>query len=85
MVTKFVLNTVLQHVGLSWIIETNQKLEYYIYKHNPDWLTNSTWYNTSICTKLHRTVFENKLEMQELTDIFLQVLLIKTRKKAIIC
>ena len=27
-------------------------------KHNPYWLTNGPWYNTSICTKLHRTVFE---------------------------
>ena len=32
MVTKFVLNSVLHHVGLSWIIETNQQLEYYIYE-----------------------------------------------------
>ena len=30
MVTKFVLNSVLQHVGLSQIIETNKKVDYYI-------------------------------------------------------
>ena len=59
MVTKFVLNTVLQHIGLSWIIESNQKFEYDIDKHNTYWLTNGPWYNTSICTKLHGTVFEN--------------------------
>ena len=39
MVTKFLLNSVLHHVGLSWIIETNQLLELDIYKHNPYWIT----------------------------------------------
>ena len=58
MITKFLLNTVLYHVGLSWTIETNQKLEYDIYEHNIDWLTNGPWYNISICTKLNGTVFE---------------------------
>ena len=38
MVNKFVLNTVLQHVDLSWIIESNQQLEYDIDKDNTDWL-----------------------------------------------
>ena len=59
MVTKFVLNSVSQHVGLSWIIETNQQLEYDIYKHNPNWITDGPWYNTYICTKFHGTVLEN--------------------------
>ena len=31
-VTKFAMNSVLHHVGLSWIFETNQKLEYNIDK-----------------------------------------------------
>ena len=59
MVTKFVLNTLLQNVGFSWIIETKQRLEYDIYEHNSDLLTNGPWYNTSIFFKLHGTVFEN--------------------------
>ena len=58
MITKFVLNTVLHHVGMSWIIETIQQLEYDIYKDNPDWITYGTWYNTSIFTKLHGRVFK---------------------------
>ena len=58
MVTEYVLNKLLQHVGLSWIIESNQKLEYNIGEHNPDWLINSPWYNTHIWTKLHGTVLE---------------------------
>ena len=43
---------------LSWIIESNQQLEYDIDKHNPYWLTNDPSYNISICTKLHGTVFK---------------------------
>ena len=58
MITKFLLNIVLQNVFMSWIIETNQKLKYDIDKHNLDWTTRGLWYNTSICKKLHGTVFE---------------------------
>ena len=31
-INKFVLNKMLHHVGMSWIIETNQQLEYDIDK-----------------------------------------------------
>ena len=27
----------------------NQRFEYIIYKHNPDWITGGPLYNTSIC------------------------------------
>ena len=57
-ITSFVLNTVLQNVGMSWIIETNQHLDYYMDKHGPNWTTGGPWYNTSICEKLHGEVFE---------------------------
>ena len=33
-IASFVLNTVLNHVGMSWIIETNKHLEYDMDKHN---------------------------------------------------
>ena len=52
------LNTVLHNVCMLWIIETNQNLEYDRDKHNSDWMTGGTWYNISICKKLHRKVFE---------------------------
>ena len=48
---------------LSWIIETNQQLEYDIEKHNPDWITGGPWYNTSICKKLHGKCLNHLLEM----------------------
>ena len=36
MIANFLLNKVLDHVGLLWIIGTNQQLKYDIDKHNPD-------------------------------------------------
>ena len=52
------LNKVLHHVVMSWIIETNLHLEYDIDKHNPDWITCGPWYNTSTCKKIHGIAFE---------------------------
>ena len=57
-ITPFVFNTVLQNVGISWIIETNKHLEYDMDKHNSDCITGGTWYNTFLCKKLHGKVFE---------------------------
>ena len=57
-ITTFVLNTMLHHFGMLWIIETHEKLKYDIEKHNPEWMTCGTWYNTSICNKLHGNMFE---------------------------
>ena len=33
-ITLFVLNVVLHHVGMLWIIETHEQLKYDMYKHN---------------------------------------------------
>ena len=52
------LNTVLHHVGMLWIIETHEQLKYDLDKHNSDWMTGGPWYNTSICKKLHGNLFE---------------------------
>ena len=57
--TQFLLNTMLHHVGISWIIETYQQLKYYIDRNNPYWITGGTWYNTYICKKIHGAVFED--------------------------
>ena len=58
MITKFVLNTVLYRVGLSWIISSNKQIKYDIKENNrPDWFNKSLLYNTSICYKLHGTMF----------------------------
>ena len=39
MIAKFVLNSVLYHVGFSWIISSNKQIKYDIEENNhPDWL-----------------------------------------------
>ena len=60
MITKFVLNTILHHVGMLWIICSNREMKYKIDKINhPDWLNKGTWYNISICSRLHVSMFED--------------------------
>ena len=48
-ITSFVLNTVLRHVSMSWIFETNKQLDYDMDKHNSDWIKGGPCYNIYIC------------------------------------
>ena len=57
-ITTFLLNTMLHHVHMLWIIENNEELKYDMDIQNSDWLTGGTWYNTFICKKLHAKLFE---------------------------
>ena len=66
-ITTFVLNTMLHHVGMLWIIETHEKLQYYMDKHNSEWMKGGPWYKTSIFKKLHGKVFEGFIR-NERTD-----------------
>ena len=52
-ITTFVLNTMLHHVGMLLISENHEQLKYDTDIHNSDWMTGSLWYNTYICNKLH--------------------------------
>ena len=57
-ITKFVLNSILHHVVMSWIIRSNQEMKYEMDKNNhQDWLNRGPWYNTSICLKLYGSIF----------------------------
>ena len=59
LITKLVLNTILHHVGMSWIIRSNKEMNYEIDENNHQNLLNKgPWYNTSICSKLHGSRFE---------------------------
>ena len=59
-ITKFVLNAILHHVGMSWIISPNKEMNYEMDEnHHQDWLNKGPWYNTSICSKLHGSSFED--------------------------
>ena len=57
-ITTFVLNTILHHVCMLWIIEIHEQLQHDIDKHNSEWMTGGPWYNTYICKKLNGNVFE---------------------------
>ena len=48
-ITSFLFNTFLHHVGMSGIIETHEQLKCYMDKHNLDWIIGGLWYNTYIC------------------------------------
>ena len=59
-ITKFVLNAILNHVGMSWIICFNKEMKYEIYESNNQyWLNKGPGYNTAICSRLHGSLFEN--------------------------
>ena len=60
-ITKFVLNAMLHHVGMSWIISSNKEMDYdqYTNSNHLDWFNTGPWYNKNICSKLHGIKFED--------------------------
>ena len=76
------LNTLLHHVGISWIIETHEQLKYDTEKNDPDWITGGTWYNTSICKNYAEQCLKSLLKMQELIDIISCTLLMQMRRSS---
>ena len=48
----------LHHVGMIWMIENHEDLKYDMELQNSDWMIGGPWYNTYICNKLHRKLFE---------------------------
>ena len=60
-ITNFVLNEMLHRVVMSWIIISNQEMEYEMNTkiNHLDWLNKGPWYNKNICSKLHGIKFED--------------------------
>ena len=79
-ITTFLLNTMLHHVGMLCIIETHEQLQYDMEEQNLEWMTVGQWYNTSTCKKLHGILLRVLLQMQELTDMISCVLLMHIKK-----
>ena len=70
MITKFVLNAIFHHVGVSWIISSNNEMKYEIYKSSYQyWFDKGPWYNTDICSRLHVNLFEEFIT-HAITDIY---------------
>ena len=60
MVTKYALNVIQHHVGMSWIISCNDYMKYEMDNNNHQyWLNKGPWYNLSICSRLHGSLFED--------------------------
>ena len=57
-ITPFVINMVFQHVGLFWIIQSNQKLNFDFQHKFHYCILNLPWYNTTICSLLYGLSFE---------------------------
>ena len=63
MSTKFVLNTKLNHVGLSWIISSSKQIKYEIKENNhPDWLNKGQRYNPDIMLVINSFITMMKLD-----------------------
>ena len=58
-IAPFVSNIVFEHVGLTWIINTNQELNFYFQHPCTSWILNGPLYNTMICSQLHGFYFED--------------------------
>ena len=60
-ISKFVLKAMLHHVGMSWIIISNQEMEYEMTtkSNHLDLLNKGPWYNKNICSKLHGIKFDD--------------------------
>ena len=54
----FIKAFVFHHVGLSWMIETKEQINFAVDKQYVYWCTGGTWFNWEICHNLHGTVFE---------------------------
>ena len=60
-ITQFVLNAMLHHVGMSWIISSKKKMDYDNFTNSKklEWFDTGPWYNKNICSKLHGTTLED--------------------------
>ena len=54
------LNAILHHAVMSWMISPNKEMNFEMHENNHhDWLNKGLWFNTSICSKLHGSRFED--------------------------
>ena len=68
-ITQLVLNSMLHHVGMSWIISSKKEMDYdnFTNSNHLDWFDTGPWYNKHVCSKLHGITFEDFIT-QDRTD-----------------
>ena len=71
MITKFILNTILHHVGMPWIISSKYEMKYETDKINHQCRFNKgPWYNIDIYSRLHVRILEDYIT-HEKTDRYI--------------
>ena len=68
-VNTFVTNILFQNVGLSWVIQSNQKLNSDFHQHCPYWMMNGPCYNTAIFSRFHCSLFNDFFQLPDVIDI----------------
>ena len=68
-ITPFVINAMLHHVVMSWIISSKKEMDYdkFTNRKNLNWFDTGPWHNKHICSKLYGTTFEGFIT-QAITD-----------------
>ena len=68
-ITPFVMNSMLHHVGMSWMIGSKKEMDYdnFTNTDNVGWFETGLWHNKNICSKLYGTAFEGFIK-QAITD-----------------
>ena len=61
-ITTFVTSMVFHNIVLSWIIQSNKNPGFDFQKNCPPWILNGPWHKTTICSRLHGSVFEDYLK-----------------------
>ena len=60
MITPFMMNSILHHVGMSWMITSKKGMDYVNFsdRDTVGWFDKGPWHNKNICSKLYGTKFE---------------------------
>ena len=58
-ITPFVMNSMLHHVGMSWMISSKKEMDYdnFTNTENVGLFETGPWHNKNICSKLYGTTF----------------------------
>ena len=64
MITPFVMNSMLHHVGMSWMIGSKKEMDYDNFTNTEivGWFETIPWHNKNICSKLYGTNFEGVIK-----------------------
>ena len=58
-ITTFVMNSMLHHFGMSWMISSKEEMDYdnFTNSNNLGWFDTGPWHNKNICSKLYDSLY----------------------------